>query len=88
MEHSRIEAFLKAIKTGDISGLPLPQSRVEHFLKSVATGDISNLPKAQSRIEECLDFIARNGSSSGGGNNGGFSFKDMQDNVDIKVVEV
>jgi len=66
---TRIELFLEAIKTGNISNLPKPQSRVEHFLKGIATGDISSLPKPQSRIEECLDHIARNGSS-GGGNNG------------------
>ena len=65
---SRIELFLNAIKTGNISNLPKPQSRVEHFLKGIATGDISSLPKPQSRVEECLDFIARNGSSSGGNN--------------------
>ena len=66
---SRIEAFLKAISSGDVSNLPKPQSRVEYFLKGIATGDTTDLPKPQSRIEECLDYIARNGSS-GGNNNG------------------
>lgn len=66
---SRIEAFLKAISSGDISNLPKPQSRVEYFLRGIATGNISDLPKPQSRIEECLNVIARNGGS-GGGNNG------------------
>ena len=55
MQDSRIEAFLRAIKTGDISNLPTPQSRVEYFLKGIATGDISDLPMPQSRIEECLE---------------------------------
>lgn len=67
---SRIEAFLKAISSGDVSNLPKPQSRVEYFLKGIATGDTTDLPKPQSRIEECLDYIARNGSSGGGNNSG------------------
>ena len=71
MSKSRIELFLEAMRTGNISNLPKPQSRVEHFLKGIATGDISSLPKPQSRIEECLEYIARNGSSSGGGGNNG-----------------
>ena len=77
MSKSRIELFLEAMRTGNISNLPKPQSRVEHFLKSIATGDISSLPKPQSRIEECLDHIARNGSSGGGNNEEGYKLHNI-----------
>ena len=61
MFESRIELFLNAIKTGDISNLPKPQSRIEYFLKGIATGDLTSLPKPQSRIEYILNHIAING---------------------------
>ena len=77
MSKSRIELFLEAMKTGNISNLPKPQSRVEYFLKGIATGNISDLPMPKSRIEECLDFIARNGSNGGSGNNNDYTFHNI-----------
>lgn len=83
---SRIELFLEAMKTGDISNLPIPQSRIEHFLKGIATGDISNLPKPQSRIEEALEYIARNGSSGGGSSDNNYGLKNIEITEKVKNV--
>ena len=90
---SRIEIFLKAIKTGNISNLPIPKSRIEHFLKGIATGNISDLPMPKSRVEEVLNYIAINGiSSSNGGsgndNNNVGSKISISDKVDIELIEI
>ena len=88
MSRSRIELFLEAMRTGNISNLPKPQSRVEHFLKGIATGDINNLPKPQSRIEECLDFIARNGSIGNGSSSGDYIVKNEKFSISCSTNNV
>ena len=65
MSDSRIEKFIYAIRSTEVSDLPVPQSRNELYLMAIlGLYDIDNLPVPLSRIEKLLYEIATTGTIS------------------------
>lgn len=65
MSDSRIEKFIYAIRSMEVSDLPAPQSRNELYLMAIlGLYDIDNLPVPLSRIEKLLYEIATTGTIS------------------------
>ena len=65
MSDSRLEKFIYAIRSMEVSDLPAPQSRNELYLMAIlGLYDIDNLPAPLSRIERLLYEIATTGTIS------------------------
>lgn len=65
MSDSRLEKFIYAIRSMEVSDLPAPQSRNELYLMAIlGLYDIDNLPVPLSRIEKLLYEIATTGMVS------------------------
>lgn len=65
MSDSRLEKFIYAIRSMEVSDLPAPQSRNELYLMAIlGLYDINNLPVPLSRIERLLYEIATTGTIS------------------------
>lgn len=64
---TRSEEYLNNIATGGGTIPDEPLTRVEQYLAKIAGEDVTVPDVPYTRIEQYLDYIAKNGSSGGGG---------------------